>query len=182
MEQPRFQSSLLSALPGRREPLERCWGWKLSTFLALFVPNYFRQRFLYGPKCSLERTYSVLPATWTICACPSPPMLTTPSVVGMGVKSYSVEYVHFSTSEIGATQLCAPKSPFLCVNRSHIRYGFLAGVKAIRYGVNIALIKTIVSSRDFVFTDAILDHFCSPNIRRTHPTYGYYALVCFNEE
>ena len=65
----------------------------------------------------------------------------------------------------------ALKSSFVCVNRSHIRYGFRAGVKAIRYGVNIALIKTIVSSRDFVFTVAILNHFCSPNIRRTHPTW-----------
>ena len=89
---------------------------------------------------------------------------------------------YFSTSEIGATQLCAPKSPFLCVNRSHMWYGFYAGVKAIRYGVHIALITTIVSSRDFVFTDAILSYFCSPNIRRIHPTYSYYALVCFKEE
>ena len=39
-----------------------------------------------------------------------------------------------STFEIGATQLCcvteiAPKSPFLCVNRSLIRYDFRAGAK-----------------------------------------------------
>ena len=32
----------------------------------------------------------------------------------------------------------APKSPFLCVNRSPIRYDFRAGAKAIRYCVNMA--------------------------------------------
>ena len=42
-----------------------------------------------------------------------------------------------STLEIGKTQLCAPKSPFLSVNSGPIRYGFRAGEKAIRYGVNI---------------------------------------------
>ena len=36
----------------------------------------------------------------------------------------------------------APKSPFLCVNRIPIRYGFCAGVKAIRYIVKIGLILT----------------------------------------
>ena len=30
----------------------------------------------------------------------------------------------------------ALKSPFLCVNKSPIRYGFRAGAKAIRYSVN----------------------------------------------
>ena len=44
--------------------------------------------------------------------------------------------------EIGAAQLRSvteiePKSPFLCVNRSSIRYGFRAGAKAIWYCVNI---------------------------------------------
>ena len=39
--------------------------------------------------------------------------------------------------EIGAAQLrpvteIAPKSPFLCVNRSPIQYGFPAGAKAIQ--------------------------------------------------
>ena len=33
----------------------------------------------------------------------------------------------------------ALKSPFLCVKRSLIRYGFRAGTKAISYNVNIAL-------------------------------------------
>ena len=50
-----------------------------------------------------------------------------------------------STLEIGSAQLrfvteIAPKSPFLCVNRSAIRYGLRAGAKAIQYGVNIILI------------------------------------------
>ena len=45
---------------------------------------------------------------------------------------------------IGAAQLrtvreISPKSPLLCVNRSSIPYGFLAGAKAILYSVNIAL-------------------------------------------
>ena len=48
-----------------------------------------------------------------------------------------------STFEIGGAQFrsvteIAPKSPFLCVNRSPIRYGFRAGAKAIRHGVNKA--------------------------------------------
>ena len=34
----------------------------------------------------------------------------------------------------------APKSRFLCVNRSPIRYGFRAGAKAIQYSVSIALV------------------------------------------
>ena len=50
----------------------------------------------------------------------------------------------------------ALKSPFLCVNRSPIRYGFRAGAKAIR-------LRTIVSSREFVFNCAILNHFYQPN-------------------
>ena len=47
------------------------------------------------------------------------------------------------TLEIRAVQLrsvteIAPKSLFLCVNRSPVRNGFCAGVKAIWYSVNIA--------------------------------------------
>ena len=50
-----------------------------------------------------------------------------------------------STFEIGAAQLCyvteiAPKSPFLCVNRSPNRYDFRGGAKTIRHNVNIALV------------------------------------------
>ena len=50
-----------------------------------------------------------------------------------------------STVEIGVTQIrsfteIAPKSPFLCVNRSPIRYGFRTDAKAILYSVNIALV------------------------------------------
>ena len=49
-----------------------------------------------------------------------------------------------STLQIGEAQLhsvtnIAPKSCFLCVNQSPIRYGFRAGAKAICYSVNIAL-------------------------------------------
>ena len=61
-------------------------------------------------------------------------------------KSCPVLYEHLSdmwlsTLEIGAAQLrtvteIAPKSPFLCVNRSPIRYGFRAGAKAVRYYMN----------------------------------------------
>ena len=45
------------------------------------------------------------------------------------------------TFEIGAAQLrsvteIAPPQPFLCANRSPIRYGFRGGAKAIRYSVN----------------------------------------------
>ena len=50
-----------------------------------------------------------------------------------------------STVEISAAQLrsvteITPKSPFLCENRSPIRYCFFAGAKAIRHSVNIALL------------------------------------------
>ena len=55
-----------------------------------------------------------------------------------------------SALEICAAQLrsvteIAPKSPFLCVNRSPIQYGFRAGAKAIRYSVNIIL-KHVVAT------------------------------------
>ena len=51
--------------------------------------------------------------------------------------------------EIGAAQLrsvteIAPKSPFLCVNRSPFRYGFRGDAKAIRYSKNIAFGQTVV--------------------------------------
>ena len=32
----------------------------------------------------------------------------------------------------------APKSPFLCANRSPVRYGFCAGANSVRYSVIIA--------------------------------------------
>ena len=48
-----------------------------------------------------------------------------------------------STLEIGAEQFrsvteIVPKAPFLCVNRSPIRYGLCVGTKGVRYSVNIA--------------------------------------------
>ena len=58
-----------------------------------------------------------------------------------------------SIFEIGAAHLRSvtenlQKSPFLCVNRSPIRFGFRFGVKAIRYSVNkpIRYSYTLVSS------------------------------------
>ena len=58
--------------------------------------------------------------------------------------------MQLSTLEIGAAQLrsvteIAPKSPFLCVNRSPIRYDLRGGATATPYGVNIALVCLIVS-------------------------------------
>ena len=52
--------------------------------------------------------------------------------------------LRLSTSEICATQLLsvteiAPKSLFLCVNSSPVRYGLSACAKAIRDSVNMAL-------------------------------------------
>ena len=44
-----------------------------------------------------------------------------------------------STFEIGAAQI-APKTSFLCVNRSPYRYGFQDGAKTVRHNVNIALV------------------------------------------
>ena len=49
-----------------------------------------------------------------------------------------------SSLKINAVQLrfvteIAPKSPFLCVNRSTIWYDFHAGAKALRYSMNIQL-------------------------------------------
>ena len=51
-----------------------------------------------------------------------------------------------SIFEISATQLrflteIPLKSPFFCVNRSPMAYGFSAGARAIRYTVNIAFKK-----------------------------------------
>ena len=63
-------------------------------------------------------------------------------VIHTSTKCYAVWYEHLSdmlrtTLEISVTQLrpvteIAPKSPFLCVNRSPIQYGFPAGAKAIQ--------------------------------------------------
>ena len=58
---------------------------------------------------------------------------------------YLLKLFHFHPAnlQIGARKLLSVKeithkSPFLCVNRSPIRYGFRAGAKAIRYTVNMA--------------------------------------------
>ena len=40
--------------------------------------------------------------------------------------------------QLGSVTEIAPLEPFLCVNRSPIRYDFRGGVKAIWYSVNIA--------------------------------------------
>ena len=44
----------------------------------------------------------------------------------------------------------APKSPFLRVNKSPIRYSFKAGAKAIRYNVNKAFIDILHCFKDLV--------------------------------
>lgn len=74
-------------------------------------------------------------------------------------ESYPVLYKHLSimwlsTDRQGAASLLydpvtkiAPSSPFLCVNRNHIRYGFSASAKAIWYIVNIALIFQNIQRR-----------------------------------
>ena len=54
-----------------------------------------------------------------------------------------------STLKIAAAQLLsavteiAPKSPFLCMYRSPMRYGFCGGAKAIQYAVNMAEIVVL---------------------------------------
>ena len=60
----------------------------------------------------------------------------TKSYIRYSMNTYPI--VTTSTLEIGAAQLrsvteIAPKSPFLCVNRSpSVPYGFSAGAKALR--------------------------------------------------
>ena len=59
-------------------------------------------------------------------------------------KAQNLSNMWRSTFEIGTAQLAwflteiAPKSPFLCLNRSSIRCGFRTGEGALWYGVNIA--------------------------------------------
>ena len=67
--------------------------------------------------------------------------------------------IWLSTSEIGKAQLdsfteTAPKSPLLCVHRSRIRYGFRAGAKAIRCGVNTHPHHAENCHRSYVSTEA----------------------------
>ena len=69
---------------------------------------------------------------WTCCCNLSPSVYRT----------YPGFYLAMSfTVYRSAAQLCsiteiAPKSPFLCVNRNPIQYGFPAGAKAMRYSIN----------------------------------------------
>ena len=131
-----------------------------STFLAFFISNYFRQRFFYEPEFVLETTYSILTATWPICDCPSPPMLTErhvktvkqPKAIRYRVDTSPLQRSVQRSLLLRAVTETALNSPFLYVNRSPIRYGFRACAKAIR-------LRTIVSSREFVFNCAILNHF-----------------------
>ena len=66
-----------------------------------------------------------------------------------------------------------PESPFLCVNKSPIRYGFNAGAKAIRYGMNIAQLNRtypcviqnnrkwfMIDSRHEVYDQLIQSYLC----------------------
>ena len=70
-----------------------------------------------------------------------------------------VSDVSRSTFEIGAAQLrhvaeMAPKSLFLCVNRSHRRYDFSGGAKTIRQNVNIALVTVPTHNVRFLSLEA----------------------------
>ena len=65
----------------------------------------------------------------------------------------------FSTLDFGAAQLrsvteIGPKSPLLCVNKRHIRYGFRAVAKSLRYSVNIAL--------NYLFCHPLFSNFSVP--------------------
>ena len=51
-----------------------------------------------------------------------------------------------------------PKSLFLCVNRSHIRYGFHAGAKDIRYCVNMAMFSEVAASLCYCLFKQPLPH------------------------
>ena len=46
-----------------------------------------------------------------------------------------------SAVQLSSITEIAPKSPFLCLNRNRIRYGFRAGAKAMRYSMNTYLIR-----------------------------------------
>ena len=48
----------------------------------------------------------------------------------------SLHYIEIGAAQLGSVTGLVPKSPFLCVNRSPIQYGFLIGAKAIQYSVN----------------------------------------------
>ena len=51
----------------------------------------------------------------------------------------SLHYIEIGAAQLGSVTGLAPKSPFLCVNRSPIQYGFPVGAKAIQpiqYSVN----------------------------------------------
>ena len=70
--------------------------------------------------------------------------MPTPKAIRFRVNTYPI----CRLVEIGAAQLpsvqslteIAPKSPFLCVNRNPIWYGFRAGAKAIQYSIKTYLI------------------------------------------
>ena len=73
---------------------------------------------------------------------PSSYSFTSATEIDIRRNSRSLSDMWRSTSEIGAAQLrsfteIAPKTPFLFMNRSSIRYGFIVCVRAIQYNVNI---------------------------------------------
>ena len=76
-------------------------------------------------------------------------------------KIYPVLYEHLSVTEI------APKSLFLCVNRSPLQYGFCAGVKALRYNVKIVLNWPQKQSAKRY----LLDSFIQPRDRISRPAF-----------
>ena len=90
-----------------------------------------------------------------------------------------------NTLKVGAAEFhsvteIAPKSPFLCVNRSLIRYGFRAGARTIRYtnSVNITLTvphqNRLVRSQDkSSITKGQFKH-----INHASPTASNYVFSC----
>ena len=157
VEQPRSQGSLLPALADGQEPWERGWGWKLYVFSFLHIKLFSPAVFLRARICFRNNIFGPS-ATWPIC--PSPPMLTErhvktvkqPKAIRYRVDTSPLQRSVQRSLLLRAVTETALKSPFLCVNRSPIRYGFRACAKAIR-------LRTIVSSREFVFNCAILNHF-----------------------
>ena len=146
----RFFNVCIDHLFGNLESRERnhCYGKKCEKSLEFWI-----QKSLRTP-CELNPSpHSVI---YPICNAPllksrqnHRSYVWTELLYGMvfvPAQSYPVYYEHLSdmwlfTLEISAAQLrsvteIAPKSPFLRVNRSPIRYGFCASAKAIQYSVN----------------------------------------------
>ena len=138
-------------------------GDTITSLISGTLPEYFRYHsevinrdwtillslFSGGKNGSELDTSSPWPVDWGY-------VLTVPDSFSCQHKSYAILYEHLSNMwlsslEIGAAQLrsvteIAPKTPFLCVNRSPIWYGFRAGTKAIRYSVYLACVLSLYVS------------------------------------